>query len=179
MSGEETFCFFGTWRPEWGLNPRSLWTATFQASPRLEGNNSAAQMSNPHSSTQQTWGVGPTLVYCWANVVDGGPTVIQRWANVSCLLGRPSRYTLDDTALLIADRSPFVSVTPFTHHPRICSLFSSGLPVTDRLSYFIRPSVWIVSPITVAVDLSLLAPCRNIPLTHRHFLYKRRVLWHK
>ena len=36
--------------------------------------------------TQQTWDVGPTLVYCWANVVDGGSTVNQRWANVSCLL---------------------------------------------------------------------------------------------
>ena len=23
----------------------------------------------------QTWDVGPTLVYCWANVVDGGTTV--------------------------------------------------------------------------------------------------------
>ena len=28
VSGEETFCFLGTWRPEWGSNPRSL---TFQA----------------------------------------------------------------------------------------------------------------------------------------------------
>ena len=34
-------------------------------------------------SSQQTWNIGPTLVYCWANVVDGGPTVNQRWANVS------------------------------------------------------------------------------------------------
>ena len=28
VSGEETFCFFETWRPEWGSNPRSR---TFQA----------------------------------------------------------------------------------------------------------------------------------------------------
>ena len=28
VSGEETFCFFETWRPEWELNPRS---PTFQA----------------------------------------------------------------------------------------------------------------------------------------------------
>ena len=28
VSGEETFCFFETWRPEWGSKPRSL---TFQA----------------------------------------------------------------------------------------------------------------------------------------------------
>ena len=42
MSGEETSCFFETWRPEWGLNPRS---PTFQAgssnpctrAPILEG----------------------------------------------------------------------------------------------------------------------------------------------
>ena len=38
--------------------------------------------------SQQTWDVWPTLVYCWANLVDGGPTVNQRWANVSCFLGR-------------------------------------------------------------------------------------------
>ena len=37
--------------------------------------------------TQQTLDAGPTLVYCWASVVDGGRTVNQRWANVSCLLG--------------------------------------------------------------------------------------------
>ena len=30
---------------------------------------------------------GPTLVYCWSNVVDGGPTVNQRWANVLYFLG--------------------------------------------------------------------------------------------
>ena len=29
----------------------------------------------------------PTLVYCWASVVDVGPLVIKRWANVSCFLG--------------------------------------------------------------------------------------------
>ena len=28
VSGEETFCFFGTWMPKWGSNPRS---PTFQA----------------------------------------------------------------------------------------------------------------------------------------------------
>ena len=30
------------------------------------------------SLAQQTREVGPTLVYGWANVVDGGPTVSQR-----------------------------------------------------------------------------------------------------
>ena len=39
--------------------------------------------------SQQTWDDGPTLVYCWPSVVDGGPTVNQRWAHVSCLLGLP------------------------------------------------------------------------------------------
>ena len=39
-------------------------------------------------ATQQTWEVGQALVYCWANVIDGGPTINQRnWASVSCLLG--------------------------------------------------------------------------------------------
>ena len=38
-------------------------------------------------TSKQTWGVGPTLVYSWANVVVGGPTINQRWANASCLLG--------------------------------------------------------------------------------------------
>ena len=33
--------------------------------------------------TQQTWNVGPTLVYCLPDVYDAGPTVNQRWANVS------------------------------------------------------------------------------------------------
>ena len=41
-------------------------------------------------TAQQTWGVRPTLVYCWPTVVDVGPTVNQRWANVSCLLGTRS-----------------------------------------------------------------------------------------
>ena len=36
---------------------------------------------------QQTRDIGPKLIYCWANVGDGGATVNQRWANVSCLLG--------------------------------------------------------------------------------------------
>ena len=38
-------------------------------------------------NTEQTWEIGPTLVYCWDNVVDGGQTVEQRWANFSCLPG--------------------------------------------------------------------------------------------
>ena len=36
--------------------------------------------------SQQTWHVAPSLVYCWANVVDSVQTVNQRWASVSCLL---------------------------------------------------------------------------------------------
>ena len=39
------------------------------------------------SISQQTWVVGPTLVYCWPTVYDAGQTVNQRWVNVSCLLG--------------------------------------------------------------------------------------------
>ena len=39
-------------------------------------------------NTQQTWDVGPTLIYCWPTVYDVGPTVNQRRTNVSCFLGR-------------------------------------------------------------------------------------------
>ena len=37
---------------------------------------------------------GPTLVYCWADVVDGGPTVNQRWVVVSWLLDTPVNQRL-------------------------------------------------------------------------------------
>ena len=41
-------------------------------------------------ATQQAREIDPILVWCWANVVDGGPTPIQHWLNVWCLLGRHS-----------------------------------------------------------------------------------------
>ena len=37
---------------------------------------------------------GPTFVYCWADVVDGGPTVNQRWVVVSWLLDTPVNQRL-------------------------------------------------------------------------------------
>ena len=43
---------------------------------------------------QQTWDVGPTLVNCWANVVDGRPTVNQRWAVCSYII----LATIDDNS---------------------------------------------------------------------------------
>ena len=63
--------------------------------------------------SQQTWEVGPTFVYRWANVVDGGPTVNHCWANVSCLLG-----------LLLADYSKW-----FSWH-FASTIFSSHLTTT-------------------------------------------------
>ena len=37
--------------------------------------------------SQQTRDVDPTLVQCWADVVDGGTTLSQHWVSLSCLLG--------------------------------------------------------------------------------------------
>ena len=38
-------------------------------------------------AAQQTRGVEPVLVLCWASVADGGPELDQHWVNLSCLLG--------------------------------------------------------------------------------------------
>ena len=37
-------------------------------------------------AAQQTRGVEPVLVLCWASVADSGPELDQHWVNVSCLL---------------------------------------------------------------------------------------------
>ena len=37
--------------------------------------------------TQQAQYVGPMLVQCWANVVDGGPTLVRQSANILCRQG--------------------------------------------------------------------------------------------
>ena len=39
------------------------------------------------TAAQQTRGVEPVLVLCWASVADGGPELDQHWFNVLCLLG--------------------------------------------------------------------------------------------
>ena len=39
------------------------------------------------TAAQQTGGVEPVLVLCWASVADGGPELDQHWFNVLCLLG--------------------------------------------------------------------------------------------
>ena len=44
-------------------------------------------LSSGDHKAQPDRDVGPTLVYCWPTVYDGGPTVNQRCVNVSCLLG--------------------------------------------------------------------------------------------
>ena len=38
-------------------------------------------------TAQQTRGVEPELILCWASIADGGPELDQHWVNVSCLLG--------------------------------------------------------------------------------------------
>ena len=38
-------------------------------------------------AAQQTRGVEPVLVLCWASYADGGLELDQHWVNVSCLLG--------------------------------------------------------------------------------------------
>ena len=38
-------------------------------------------------AAQQTRGVKPVLVLCWASTEDGGPQLDQHWVKVSCLLG--------------------------------------------------------------------------------------------
>ena len=53
--------------------------------------------------SQQTWNVGPTLVYCWATVYDVDPTVNQRWANVSCLLGYEGKTVFKLTRTKLKD----------------------------------------------------------------------------
>ena len=40
------------------------------------------------NTRHQTQDVDLMLIWCWANVVDGGATSNQHWFNVSCLLGR-------------------------------------------------------------------------------------------
>ena len=60
--------------------------------------------STHYHINQQNRDVGPTLVYCWADVVDGGPTVNQRWADVSCLLG--DSFTLAQHWLKVRDVGP-------------------------------------------------------------------------
>ena len=37
-------------------------------------------------AAQQTRGVEPVLVLCWASIADGGPELVQHCVNVSCLL---------------------------------------------------------------------------------------------
>ena len=58
--------------------------------------------------TQQTRDAGPMLVWCWANVVDGGPTSNQHWPSVSCLLGRGARVPSQPTSVeMLQKHSPY------------------------------------------------------------------------
>ena len=60
VSGKETFCFYETWRPEWG--------STFQAGIFNYCTRAPAQQT-----FQQTQDVDPMLILHWLNVVDGEP----------------------------------------------------------------------------------------------------------
>ena len=75
-----------------------------------------------NGASQQTWVVGPTLVYCWPTVYEAGPTVNQRCPNVSCFLGcwvsqAPGKYPLlyTETLARCCFNTESVSVTLFRH----------------------------------------------------------------
>ena len=51
-------------------------------------------------TTQQTRGIKPVLILCWASVADGGPELDQHWVNVSCLLGSRRRIIFSMRSLL-------------------------------------------------------------------------------
>ena len=78
VSGEKTFVFFETWRPEWGSNTRS---PTFQAG--CFNHSTRAPPSSP-VNTRHIW---RTFVQCWTNVKNFGPTLYKCQRNILCLLG--------------------------------------------------------------------------------------------
>ena len=60
---------------------RECWRA--QVSAGMSGH----CQDHPLPTSQQTRGVHPMLVQCWASVEDAGPTLKQHRANAPCLLG--------------------------------------------------------------------------------------------
>ena len=57
VNGEETFCFFETWRPEWGSNPRS---PTFQA---LAGSFNHGTKAPAHNAQYTTYSISSLVPY--------------------------------------------------------------------------------------------------------------------
>ena len=76
VSREKTFCFFETWMPERGSNPRSL---TFK-----EG--SFNYCTRAFASYEMSWHI-PANNRRWVSVADGVPTFSRHCVNISCLLG--------------------------------------------------------------------------------------------
>ena len=48
---------------------------------------SLSAVCTARAAAQQTRGIEPVLVWCWASIADGRPASDQNWVNVSCLLG--------------------------------------------------------------------------------------------
>ena len=65
---------------------------------------------------QKTWDVGSTLVYRWANVVDGWPTVSQRYINVSSLLFDQRRRRWANSKPTLAQRITFARAISNNSH---------------------------------------------------------------
>ena len=94
VSREETFCFFETWMPERGLNPRP---PTFQAgsfnhctrAPATAIINLKSDVNRRQILTynQQTQNICITSIQRQSNVFDFGPTLYKWHTNVLCLLG--------------------------------------------------------------------------------------------
>ena len=92
VSGEETFCFFETWKPEWGSNPRS---PTFQAGsfnhctigrrPWPANRTEYIRWDRDNIRGQQAQDIHPLFLQCWSTVYDACPTLSLHWVNVSCL----------------------------------------------------------------------------------------------
>ena len=77
------------------LELNGYWPATATLAQHLKNMGTcrlvlAATVSRPAwcwTQPQQTRGVEPVLVWCWANIADCGPALDQHWVNVSFLLG--------------------------------------------------------------------------------------------
>ena len=69
--------------------PRALIVFSYKIHRGLRvGRDGHLDQHEAYGNTQQALDVGPTLVYCWANVVDVGPTVNQRWVTQRLVFAR-------------------------------------------------------------------------------------------
>ena len=74
VSGEETLCFFETWRPEWGSNPRS---PTFQAGSFNQCTRSPAHIAMNYDQSYFDGGIESGILHCghttWPPPPPGAP----------------------------------------------------------------------------------------------------------